>query len=40
MKPIMIADAPTAASGTEPIIKYEIGANIAPTKQSPSPSIL
>ena len=36
----MIVDIPTAVSGTELIIKYDIGANIVPARQSPSPSIL
>ena len=36
----MIADMPTAVSGTELIIKYDIGANIVPARQTPSPSIL
>ena len=40
MKPISIADIPTAVSGTESRIKYEMGANIAPTAQSAKPNIL
>ena len=36
----MIADIPAAVSGTELIIKYDIGANIVPARQRPSPSIL
>ena len=36
----MIADIPTAVSGTEPRIKYEMGANIAPAVQSDKPKIL
>ena len=39
VKPIMIEDIPTAVSGTELMIKYDIGANMVPARQSPIPSI-
>ena len=40
VKPIMTADIPTAVSGTEPRIKYDKGAKIAPAAQSATPNIL
>ena len=40
VKPIMIAETPTAVRGAELIRKYEIGANMVPARQKPSPSIL
>jgi len=36
----MIADIPTAVKGTEAITKYDMGANMVPARQSPSPNIL
>ncbi len=36
---MMMVDIPTAVSGTEPIIKYDMGANMAPATQNARPNI-
>jgi hypothetical protein len=40
VKPMIMADSPTAARGTEAITKYEIGVKIAPAAQSDIPNSL
>jgi hypothetical protein len=40
VKPIILADTPTVASGTDAVRKYEIGVKIAPTAQSDIPGTL